>query len=343
LIDHGQCLSDGPWLPAVVEGIEAVVEGIERVWAAGLLIHLDYESVDKFVAALKGVWRETIGGKQDNILLSSATFDATLSEDTSRGKANVRYIRGLWLDNDGGDLSYGEFAKLFPRLRMVCMNTFSTAPGNERYRVFIPTTHAMTVAVQTEIMGQIERIANNAGYFSDKQIERSRNRAGMQKHGFDLSKFVPNSLFYAPSQASDPAHSFFKEFKGDGREALDPYFYVNTSILNEPDEEPVTVPMPVSVSAADVGTYMNEATGMLTRERKIDRALDIYIHTPRGQGLGHSALMALGRRLSNAGLNFGEVRYQMDAAIHARPRENAKAEIAAVIKTLIRTPSLRAG
>jgi hypothetical protein len=53
--------------------------------------------------------------------------------------------------------------------------------------------------------------------------------------------------------------------------------------------------------------------------------------------------MALGRRLSNAGLNFGEVRYQMDEAIRARPRENAKAEIAAVIKTLIRTPSLRAG
>ena len=32
-------------------------------------------------------------------------------------------------------------------------------------------------------------------------------------------------------------------------------------------------------------------------------------------GLGHSALMALGRRLSNAGLNFGEVRYQMEEAI----------------------------
>ena len=78
---------------------------------------------------------------------------------------------------------------------------------------------------------------------------------------------------------------------------------------------------------------------MLTREQKIDRALDIYIHTPRGSGLGHSALMALGRRLSNAGLNFGEVRYQMETAVRARPRENARAEIAAVIKTLIRTPS----
>ena len=190
--------------PESVTGTETV-SIFASIYSTEPSYHLDYENVDEFVAALKGVWRETIAGKEDNMLLSPATFDATLSEDTSRGKANVRYIRGLWLDNDGGDLPYGEFAKLFPRLRMVCMNTFSTAPGNERYRVFIPTTHAMTVAVHAEIMGQIERIMNNAGYFSDKQIERSRDRAGKRKHGFDLSKFVPNSLFYAPSQASDPA------------------------------------------------------------------------------------------------------------------------------------------
>jgi hypothetical protein len=88
---------------------------------------------------------------------------------------------------------------------------------------------------------------------------------------------------------------------------------------------------------------MDEATRMLTREQKIDCAPDIYIHTPRGCGLGHAALMALGRRLSNAGLNFGEVRYKMEEAVRVRPRENARAEIAAVIKTLIRTPVLRAG
>ena len=183
--------------PESVTGTETV-SIFASIYSTEPSYHLDYESVDEFIAALKGVWRETIGGKEDNILLSPATFDATLSEDTSRGKANVRYIRGLWLDNDGGDLPYGEFAKLFPRLRMVCMNTFSTAPGNERYRVFIPTTHAMTVAVHAEIMGQIERIMNNAGYFSDKQIERSRDRAGKRKHGFDLSKFVPNSPVLCP-------------------------------------------------------------------------------------------------------------------------------------------------
>jgi hypothetical protein len=54
-------------------------------------------------------------------------------------------------------------------------------------------------------------------------------------------------------------------------------------------------------------------------------------------GLGHSALMAPRRRLFNVGLNFGEVRYQMEEVIRARPREGVRAAIAIVIKTLIRT------
>jgi pantoate kinase len=98
--------------------------------------------------------------------------------------------------------------------------------------------------------------------------------------------------------------------------------------------------MPVrSEIVIEVTTDMDEELARLKREQRVERAMNIYLSTPRGQGLGHSALMALGRRLSNAGLNFGEVRYQMEEAIRARPHENPKA----VIKTLIRTPSLRAG
>ena len=276
------------------EGGTETVSIFASIYSTEPSCHLNYESVDEFIGALKGIWRETVADKEDNILLSPATFDPSLSEGTSRGKENVRYIRGLWLDNDGGDLPYVEFVKLLPRLRMVCMNTFSTAPGNERYRVFIPTTHAMTVAAHAEIMAQIERIMNNAGYFSNKQIERSPDRAGKRKHGFDLSKFVPNSLFYAPCQAGPGGYSFFKDFNKDGREALDPYFYINTSILDGLDEEPLETPLPVVAPVADVNADMVEAAATLTREQKIERAIEIYIGTPRGCGLGHRAMMALG-------------------------------------------------
>jgi hypothetical protein len=60
LIDDGQCLSDKPWFPGVVEGIEC----------------------------------------------GQAVFDADRSDETARGLANVEQVRGVWLDNDGGNLPY---------------------------------------------------------------------------------------------------------------------------------------------------------------------------------------------------------------------------------------------
>ena len=139
--------------------------------------------------------------------------------------------------------------------------------------------------------------------------------------------------------------SFSQPVFRDGlRRELDPYRWIERSTLPGHDPDAVPLAMPVrSEIVIEVTTDMDEELARLKREQRVERAMNIYLSTPRGQGLGHSALMALGRRLSNAGLNFGEVRYQMEEAIHARPCENARAEIAAVIKTLIRTPSLRAG
>ena len=111
------------------EGGTETVSIFASIYSRKPSCHLNYESVDEFIDALKGIWRETVADKEDNILLSPATFDPSLSEATSRGKENVRYIRGLWLDNDGGDLPLCGICQAVPRLRMVCMNTYSTAPG----------------------------------------------------------------------------------------------------------------------------------------------------------------------------------------------------------------------
>ena len=46
-------------------------------------------------------------------MIAPACFDPDASDETSRGLDNVRHIRGIWLDNDGGDLTYQEFADCF--------------------------------------------------------------------------------------------------------------------------------------------------------------------------------------------------------------------------------------
>ena len=190
------------------------------------------------------------------------------------------------------------------------MNTYSTAPGNERYRVFIPTRAAMPVAVHAEIMRIIEQTLNHAGYFSAKQIERAKGRTGMRRHGSDLSKFVSSSLFFLPSQAAAPEASFFSEFRDGLRAELNPYRWIDRSALagHDPDAVPFTVPVRSEIDI-DITTDVDEELARLQREQQVELAMNIYLSTSRSQGLGHSALMALGRRLFNAGLNFGKVHY----------------------------------
>ena len=104
-------------------------------------------------------------------MIAPADFDPDASDETTRGLDNVRHIRGIWLDNDGGDLTYQEFAKLFPHLRMAIWNTYSHTSANPRWRVFIPTTLAMSVDIHKMIMRQIESVLNEKGYWTKKQLD----------------------------------------------------------------------------------------------------------------------------------------------------------------------------
>ena len=142
--------------------------------------------------------------KEMNGLISPSIFDPTLADDTSRGLANIRAIWGIWLDNDGGDLSADEFARLFPRLRMAIFNSYSSTPEKPRWRVFIPTTVAMPIAAYTAIIGQIMLTVNKAGYWSQKQLDGDARIKSRKHHGFDMGKLTPSSLFYLPCQAANP-------------------------------------------------------------------------------------------------------------------------------------------
>ena len=108
------------------------------------------------------------------------------------------------MDNDGGDLTHEEFARLFPRLRMVIFNSYSSTPEKPRWRVFIPTTVAMPIAAHKAIGEQIMRTLNRAGYWSKKQLEANERIKSRKHHGFDMGKLTPSSLFYLPCQAAEP-------------------------------------------------------------------------------------------------------------------------------------------
>jgi hypothetical protein len=201
------------------------------------------DDVESFIAGLRWWHQFAYERKEANGLISPGIFDRSLSNDTNRGLANIRAIWGIWQDNDGGDLTHQEFARLFPRLRMVITNSYSSKLEEPRWRVFIPTAIAMPIAAYRAIGEQIMRTVNRAGYWSQKQLDADARIKSRRTHGFDMGKLTPSSLFYLPCQAQNPADSFFIDFNDKSRAPLDPYVwarYAANHYRPEPDL-PVTV------------------------------------------------------------------------------------------------------
>ena len=78
-------------------------------------------------------------------LISPAIFNPDLFSETDRGLENVVYANGLWLDFDHGHITHKNLAGIFPKLRLIAFNTFSSTKAQPRFRVYIPTDRTVIV------------------------------------------------------------------------------------------------------------------------------------------------------------------------------------------------------
>jgi hypothetical protein len=232
--NHGKLHELAPDLAAIGGTVYA------SIFHAEPLDFFPLDDTEAFINGLRFFHSSAYESKAMNGLISPSIFDPTLADDTKRGLANIRAIWGCWFDNDGGDLSADDFARLFPRLRMTIFNSYSSTPETPRWRVFVPTTVAMSIAAHKAITGQIMATANKAGYWSAKQLEDDSRIKSRKHHGFDMSKLTPSSLFYLPCQAANPAHSFFMDFADQNRKPLDPYEWAGYA-SNHARPEPLRV------------------------------------------------------------------------------------------------------
>lgn len=219
---------------------------------------------EEFIAFLLDMHGRVLDNKEDSGLISPAHFDPAKVADKKRGLDNITHLRGIWLDNDGGDLGYAEFARLFPYLRVVVWNTYSHTPEKPRWRAFILNTCAMSMEVHRLIIRQIAKVLNREGYWGEKQLEKRPNVKSPRCHGFDEGKFNAASLFYFPCQAKDPAHSFFKDYGADDpkRGPLDLHQWIENCILDirpEPEPEaPQSVTPQPSMALAPICANLDE-------------------------------------------------------------------------------------
>lgn len=293
---------------------------------------------DQFINELRDCHFRLFENKEANALYSSAVFDPDKSDETDRGINNITHLWGIWLDNDGGDLSWREFQRMFPDLRMVCMNTWT---GKDRYRVFIPTSHPMTVETHQRVIHHIINRLN--GYYDDKTADIfSKKGRKVKRHGFDMSKLVPSSLFYMPCQPQNPKDLFFKDFSGN---LLDPIEWADAAIMMVRDpatKRPVLEYENDNSESIEFGNTKLDALRkkaiQATNDMKqagADKAIQAYKNTPSGQKLRHSAFFTLGLTLKSIGFNDVEISEKLKFADTdgSRQRKNAVSNIMKSLKT----------
>lgn len=333
-------------------------------------VHLDHEDDDVFVGHLRDLHARVVA-KEAAGVISPAHFDPDKAADTDRGLANITHLRGIWLDNDGGDLTHRAFADLFPYLRMVVWNTASSTALAPRWRAFIPTTCAYSLDVLALIMAQIVKVLNRAGYWGKKQVEEQAKRGGTKqrlRHGFDESKFNGASLFYLPCQPKDPKDAFFIDY-GDNdpkRGPLDLHAWIERCILDlRPEPEPVRMPLQsarknAEAVKADVTDLVADADSLVPERRRVcaklqklqtalaaqqvqsassrreawvEKAIEDWRFTTRGSG--HTSFFKLAAALQRAGVDEAEIRSTLHTeAAHARSPHERRAEINGILRSL---------
>jgi hypothetical protein len=317
------------------------------------LDQVDSISTADFVAWLRDLHERAVV-KSDAFLWSPSVFDPGKAVDTCRGLANITSIWGVWLDCDGGDLDIDEFAAMFPHLTMVLYNSSSSTLDTPRWRVVIPTTCAMTIDVHADIVAQIAKSLNRRGYFSRKQLER-RATSGLDGkcHGFDTPKFTPSSLFYLPAQAvAGPDASFFIAYEGEPRQAIDPYRWIDKSIIDtrpEPQPEPAVEPAvgmsaPSSLVRKDPKLTRlltaieaeKQAHGRASYQARVAAAIDRW--RQHRKGTGNHEFFVLAASLNAASMNRADIaRTLHDEAAYAHGRksqDDRRASVPAIMHKL---------
>jgi hypothetical protein len=312
--------------------------------------------IDTFIDGLRYFHQFSNESKEANGLISPAIFDPGLSDETCRGLANIRAIWGIWLDNDGGDLTHEEFARLFPRLRMVIINSYGSTPAAPRWRIFIPTTIAMPIAAYKAIAEQIMRTVNRAGYWSKKQLETNDRIKSRKHHGFDMGKLPPSSLFYLPCQAENPVDSFFIDHHSPGRVPLDPYVWAGYAANHlRPVQDPAetvatTVARPVQRAMPTTECpKLQRMREMIAEEeaarhhdnlsRRTAAAIERWHGTP-AEG-GNRAFFQLAVDLCGAGMTMTDIDSILrQEACYGRHPSERRAQIRYIMRTL-RTSSRR--
>jgi hypothetical protein len=169
-----------------------------------------------FIHSLKKLHGRIFEREEDSGLFCPATF-ARL-EEKCVDLTKVCYANGIWLEIGAGGVAHRDMARVFPNLRIIAFNGFHSTKAKPQVRVFIPTSRSITADEYECLTNQIVQLVKDDCYEASRA---GGKRKHWKVHGINEWKLHAASLFYLPCQPRDPKGRIWKEYKGNGRAALD--------------------------------------------------------------------------------------------------------------------------
>ena len=237
--------------------------------------------------------------KEHGVLICPSYFNPEGDTKTRRGKRNVVFANGIWLDIENGNLTPDKFAGIFLDLEMVAYSSFNSKTNGLRFKIVIPTDNIISASQYVAIVESILIELRNAGYHDKNDGQ------GSLLHGVDMGKRHAASLFYLPCQPSHPSPyycGFFKSFRGDHRKPLDTGLWIEKYVEHELQEVGTFIETPAS---SGLSPRFNRQTTV--DDIPVQSAIQWWREVARTLQEDNHNFFMLGFRLAKAGYDESQI------------------------------------
>jgi hypothetical protein len=289
--------------------------------------YFDCDNVQVFSSVLKSLHSSSMKNKEANLLISPAIFDPnhpSREGNQQRGVKNIRYLRHIWFDFEKGELQPDELAALFPLNQMIILNTYNHTAEAPRFRAIFTTSQRLTSEAYEAVWDNFAAKLRHAGYTVGNKDQPSSTSS--RPSGLDDSKRTPVSLYYAPCQAKNPAHSFFWSYVEAPRQLLDPTVWIENSVV------PFRAPLILKDRSLNDGREINQQKVNLAA---VEEATKQWQQSRAHPGTGNDSFFNYALSLKYAGMSPDQIEKKLEEqAPSGRSPDERREQIPSILQSL---------
>jgi hypothetical protein len=153
-------------------------------------------------------------------------------------------------------------------------------------------------------------------------------------HGFDVSKFCPSSLFYAPCRAEEANATFFRDYRNRARKSLNVLEWIESDCQKAPHDPAETTPINANRQDTAENAPISLAK-MPPQDEEVMTAIAAWREAIPGSG--HYAFFKFACALKRAEMSLNEIACLLSSeAKNARSPRDRRAEIPNILEKLSR-------